>query len=52
MNSTNESQLETYYSPYGYIEVSKEEYNNKSQTIKFIKNISLSGSINVKFKFI
>jgi hypothetical protein len=52
MNSTNESQLETYYSPYGYIQVSKEEYNNSSQMIKFTKQNSFSGSINVKIIFI
>jgi hypothetical protein len=48
MNSINSSQLETFYSSYGYIQVSKEEYNSSSQTIKFTKKDSFSGIINVK----
>ena len=48
MNSTKEIQTETYYSPYGYIQVSKEEYNSPSQIIKFTKKNSFKGSINVK----
>ena len=48
MNSINSSQLETFYSSYGYVQVSKEEYNSSSPTIKFTKKDSFSGIINVK----
>ena len=48
MNSTNAIEIETFYSPYGYIQVSKEEYNSPSQIIKFTKKNSFTGSINVK----
>ncbi len=39
MNSTNSIEIETFYSPYSYIQVPKEEYNSPSQIIKFIKKI-------------
>ena len=48
MNSTNSIEIETFYSPYSYIQVPKEEYNSPSQIIKFTKKNSFTGSINVK----
>ncbi len=48
MNSKNTNKLETFYSPYGYIEVSKEEYESSLKIIKFTKKNCLTGSINIK----
>jgi hypothetical protein len=48
MNSTKENKMETYYSPYGYIQVKKEEYESSNQIISFIKKSKLNGSIKVK----
>ena len=48
MNSTKSDKLETFYSPYGYIQVSKEDYESPLKIIKFTKKTSLIGTINVK----
>ena len=48
MNSNQTNKLETYYSPYGYIQVSKADYESKAQIINFSKKNILTGSINVK----
>ena len=48
MNSTKENKMETCYSPYGYIQVKKEEYESSNQIISFIKKSKLNGSIKVK----
>ena len=51
MNSTKENKMETYYSPYGYIQVKKEEYESSLKIIKFTKKNCLTGSINVKIYY-
>ena len=48
MNSTISNKMETYYSPYGYIQVKKEEYESSNQIISFTKKSILTGSIKVK----
>ena len=48
MNSTTQNKMETFYSPYGYIQVKKEEYESSNQIISFIKKTKLTGSIKVK----
>ena len=43
----------TYYSPYGYVEVNRDELSNDKILISFTKNTnSLIGSINVLFLII
>ena len=39
MNSTNSIEIETFYYPYSYIQVPKEEYNSPSQIKKNKKKI-------------
>ena len=42
--------IHTYYSPYGYVEVNKDEFSNDNILIPFKKNANLLiGSINVLF---
>ena len=48
MNSTTQNKMETFYSPYGYIQIKKDEYESSSQIISFIKKSILTGSIKVK----
>ncbi len=44
--------LEAFYSPYGYLQVSKADYDSSSALIKFYKKGSITGSINVISKSI
>lgn len=44
--------LETFYSPYGYLQVSKTDYDSSAALIKFHKTGSITGSINVNNKSI
>lgn len=47
ISSINQDEYETFYSPYGYVTVNKLEYNSPSAIIKFTKENTFSGSINV-----
>ena len=51
MISSNQEEYETFYSPYGYVTVNKSEYNSPSTIIKFTKENTFSGSINVNAYF-
>ena len=42
--------LEVFYSPYGYLQVSKADYDSSASLIKFYKRGSITGSINVNNK--
>lgn len=39
--------LEAFYSPYGYLQVSKGDYDSPATLIKFFKKGGVTGSINV-----
>lgn len=47
ISSTDKQDLEAFYSPYGYVQVSKSDYDSSSNLITFTKEGNISGSINV-----
>lgn len=48
----DKSNMEIFYSPYGYIYVDKAELQTLSQMVKFKKENAFSGTINVKSFFL
>lgn len=47
MISSEKSEKETFYSPYGYITVDKSDYESPSQLLKFTKAGNVTGTVNV-----
>ena len=47
MISSEKNEKETFYSPYGYIQVDKADYESSSQLIKFTKSGNVTGTVNV-----
>ena len=47
MISSEKSEKETFYSPYGYIQVNKSDYESPSQLIKFTKTGNVTGTVKV-----
>ena len=44
----SQNQREIYYSPYGYLEIDKSEYDSSNPLIKFTKKNFFTGTIKVK----
>lgn len=52
MISSDIPETEVFYSTYGYVQVSREEYNSSNQMVKFTKGNTFSGSLHVSTNLI